>query len=276
MNVPTALRQSAELLEKDNIAAPRLTAEVLLAHALGCTRVDLYARSERELTNIEQLHFGRYLHERLAGKPTQYITGRIEFYGREFRVTPAVFIPRPETELLVEAALRHAGGARRVLDVGTGSGCLAVTMQKEWPQAAVFACDLSRAALEVAQQNACAQGAPVRYFQADLLEACGGGRLDLVVSNPPYVPEEEAAGLPREVRDYEPHLALLAGPRGLDSYRRLLPAAARSLRSGGWLILELGYKSRADVESLLGAEWSDHIVERDLGGFDRVLVLRKR
>ena len=275
MNVATALRQGAELLDKDRIAAPRLTAEVLLAHALGCDRPPLYAHSERELTDLEQLHYGRYLHERLAGRPTQYITGRVEFYGREFRVTPAVFIPRPETELVVEAALRHAAGASRVLDVGTGSGCLAITLQKEWPNARVFACDLAGEALEVARSNAVALAAPVRFFRGDLLEACGADRFDLVVSNPPYIPEEEAAGLPREVRDHEPPVALFAGPGGLDCYRRLIPAAARALRTGGWLILEIGYKSRAAVEALAGPEWSRRVVESDLAGFERVLALRR-
>ena len=147
MDLATALRQGTELLEKDSISAPRLTAEVLLARALRCERVALYAHPERELTSVEQLHFGRYLHERLRRKPTQYITGRQEFSGRMFRVTPAALIPRPETELVVETALRLAPSARRILDVGTGSGCLAITLAKEMPGAMVWASDLSREAL---------------------------------------------------------------------------------------------------------------------------------
>ncbi|MBI3696424.1 MAG: peptide chain release factor N(5)-glutamine methyltransferase, partial [Acidobacteria bacterium] len=221
MDVATALRQGTTILEKDSISAPRLTAEVLLARAIGCERVDLYAHPERELTSVEQVHFGRYLHERLQRKPTQYITGQQEFYGRVFRVTPAALIPRPETELVVETALRLAAGARRILDVGTGSGCLAVTLAKEMPGAVVWASDVSLKALGLAQENARRLEARVDFFCADLLEACGGLALDLIVSNPPYVPEEEMEGLPPEVRDYEPQAALYGGRGGSEFYGRL-------------------------------------------------------
>lgn len=275
MNLSTALRQGVELLAKDHISAPRLTAEVLLAHALRRERAYLYANPERELTAVEQLHFGRYLHERLAGKPTQYITGRQEFYGREFRVTPAVLIPRPETESVVEAALRHAAGAERILDVGTGSGCLAITFKKEWPAAKVFASDISAAALAVARENAGRLDAAVHFLCADVLEACSAKRLDLIVSNPPYVPPDEAAGLSREVRDHEPAVALFAGPCGTELYQSLLSGAARALRPGGWLVMELGYNTRPKVEPLANKEWAECLFERDLAGFDRVMILRK-
>ena len=271
MNVATALAQGVELLERDHIEAPRLTAEVLLAHALACERVYLWAHPERELTDLEQLHYGRYLHERLRRKPTQYITGRQEFYGREFRVTPAVLIPRPETELVVETALEHASGARRVLDVGTGSGCLAVTLQVEWPQAEVFAGDLSAAALAVARENARRLGAKVRFFCGDLLEACAARSFDLVVSNPPYIPLDQARGLPAEVREYEPGVALFG-----DLYGKLLGGAARVLRPGGWLIVELPYDGRERIQALAGEEWEPGIVAPDLAGFDRVLAWRLR
>lgn len=275
MNVSTALQQGAALLEKDGIAPPRLTAEVLLAHALRCERVDLYAHPERELTQVEQVHYGRYLHERLAHKPTQYITGQQEFYGRMFRVTPAVLIPRPETELVVEAALRHAAGSHRILDVGAGSGCLAITLQKELPDALVFASDNSIAALAIARENARRLEANVHFFCADLLEACLASAFDLVVSNPPYVPEEEYAGLAPEVRDHEPASALLAGKIGMDCYERLLVSAAWALRPGGWLIVELGHNTRPKIEPLVASGWSRALFEQDLAGFDRVMVVRK-
>ncbi len=275
MNISTALLQGAALLEKDSISAPRLTAEVLLAHALGCERVDLYARPERELTQVEQVHFGRYLHERLARKPTQYITGQQEFYGRMFRVSPATLIPRPETELVIEAALRHARGSRRILDVGTGSGCLAITLQKEWPDAVVFASDNSVAAIAVARENAGRLAADVHFSCADLLEACGVAAFDLIVSNPPYVPEAEYAELAPEVRDYEPAGALLAGRTGMDCYERLLAGANRSLCLGGWLIVELGHDTRPKIEPLVGDAWSRPAFEPDLAGFHRVMVVRK-
>jgi release factor glutamine methyltransferase len=273
LNLATALRQGTELLEKDSITVPRLTAEVLLAHALGCERAYLYAHPEQELTGVQQLHFGRYLHERLQHKPTQYITGRQEFYGRVFRVTPAVLIPRPETEHVVEEALHRTPGAGVVLDVGTGSGCLAVTLQAELPAALVIACDLAREALAVARDNAARLAAPVRFFCGDLLEAVGPQRVDLIVSNPPYVSEQET--LPPEVAQYEPAAALFAGPDGMSAYRRLLARASTVLRPGGWLVMELGHDSRAKVEALFGAAWSECAVAADLAGIDRVMALRK-
>ena len=273
MNLATALRQGTELLEKDRLTVPRLTAEVLLAHALGCERAYLYAHPEQELTGVQQLHFGRYLHERLQHKPTQYITGRQEFYGRLFRVTPAVLIPRPETEHVAEEALHRAAGVGVVLDVGAGSGCLAITLQAERPSALVIASDVSREALAVACGNAARLGAPVRFFCGDLLEAVGPESLDLIVSNPPYVPDRET--LPPEVADHEPRAALFAGPDGMAAYRRLLAEAPRVLRPGGWLVMELGHDSRAKVEALLGAAWAACAVTADLAGIDRVMALRK-
>jgi release factor glutamine methyltransferase len=273
LNLATALRQGTELLEKDSLTVPRLTAEVLLAHVLGCERAYLYAHPEQDLTDVQQLHFGRYLHERLKHKPTQYITGRQEFYGRLFRVTPAVLIPRPETEHVVEQALHRAGEAGVVLDVGTGSGCLAVTLQAERPAAQVMACDISREALAVARDNAARLAAPVRFFCGDLLEAVRPESVDVIVSNPPYVPEQES--LPPEVAGYEPGAALFAGPDGMSAYRRLLARAASVLRPGGWLIMELGHDSRAKVEALLGSAWAACAVTADLAGIDRVMALRR-
>ena len=274
MNVSTALQQAVELLEQDHIVAPRLTAEVLLAHALRRERAYLYAHPERELTSVEQLHYGRYLHERLKRKPTQYITGRQEFHGLEFRVTPAVFIPRPETEMVVGTALDHAAGAERVVDVGTGCGCLAVTLQKTWARATVFASDVSTAALEVARENARTLDAPVRFFCGDLLDACRDRSLDLIVSNPPYIPE--GSGLPAEVRDYEPSIALFGGPDGLAFYKDLLRAAPRVLRPRGWLIVEIGYDMRPKIEALPGEQWSESKTIQDLAGLDRVMMWQKK
>src|SRR5579872_3712008 len=162
MDIRTALLQGQQLLEQAQVDAPRLNAEVLLAHAIGCNRAWLYAHSDEELRELWWIHYGRYLHQRIQGKPTQYITGRQEFYGREFRVTPDVLIPRPETEHLVETALRLARGARRILDVGTGSGALAVTLQLE-TGGATCATDISPAAAAVARENAGRLGARVDF-----------------------------------------------------------------------------------------------------------------
>jgi release factor glutamine methyltransferase len=273
MTIQTALLQGTKLLEGDAIGAPRLTAEVLLAHALRRERSYLYAHPEEELTETGWIHYGRYLHQRLQGKPTQYITGRQEFYGREFHVTPDVLIPRQETELVVETALKVGRGARRILDVGSGSGAIAITLQLG-THAMVCGTDISSAALAVAAENALKLGARAEFLCCDLMSAIAASSMDLVVSNPPYVPEAERASLQREVRDHEPGLALFAGPTGFEIYERLVADAERVLRPGGWLVLELGYKSRDRVLGMFGQHWRDVRVVPDLAGIPRVLAAR--
>lgn len=269
MTIQTALQQGTELLEK--VHAPRLTAEVLLAHALHRDRSWLYAHPEQELREVEWLHYGRYLHQRLNGKPTQYITGSQEFHGREFRVNPDVLIPRPETEHVIEAALSVCRGARRMVDVGAGSGAIAVTLQLE-TGAFVCATDISRAALCVAVENARRLAAPVAFIECDLLSALRDSSIDLIASNPPYVPLGDKSGLQREIRDYEPEVALFAGESGFEIYEGLITGARRVLRPGGWLVMELGYTSLERVRAMLGAEWSTPRITADLAGIPRVLA----
>ncbi len=253
--------------------APRLTAEVLLAHAMKCERVYFFAHPEQALREVEWIHYGRYLDERIRGKPTQYITGTQEFFGREFRVTRDVLIPRPETELLIETVLRLGPKTGRLVDVGTGSGCIAVTLALE-SEMAVTGVDLSPAALNVARANADKLGASVEFIENDLLSNLGDSVFDVVASNPPYVPLAELSSLQREVRDFEPHLALFAGESGLSVYKRLIPQANRVLKPGGLLVLELGFRL-ADAVASMAADWADVQILNDLAGIPRVLACVK-
>jgi len=273
MTVHTALLQGTRLLEDASIAVPRLTAEVLLAHAMHCERVYLFAHPEQELKEVEWLHYGRYLHERMGGKPTQYITWRQEFYGREFRLTSDVLIPRPETEGLVELARQVAPDARRILDIGTGSGPIAVTLQLE-TGAEVFATEISAQAAAVAADNARRLGAKVGVLVCDLADAIAGARFDLIVSNPPYVPLTVREGLQREVRDYEPHVALFGGETGFEIYDRLVADAPRVLRPGGWLVMELGFGSLPHVRELL-TDWKCTVIQQDLAGIPRIIAAQR-
>jgi len=268
-----ALTQGTELLEKTSVPVPRLTAEVLLCHAMHCDRTYVYAHAEEELPQRAWIHYGRYLDERLKGKPTQYITHRQEFFGRDLYVNEHVLIPRPETEHLVETALAYLRlrPGSTVLDLGTGSGAIAISIALE-SSAPVLASDISLEALSVAERNRRGYGAPVFYFAADLLAPVRLASVDLLVSNPPYVPGSDAANMQAEVRDWEPHVALFAGATGLEIYRRLISQAECAVKPGGRLMLELGYQSLEGVREILQPRWTDVDVIHDLGGWPRVIA----
>jgi release factor glutamine methyltransferase len=263
LTLKQALDQGTDILSRGGIEPARLTAEVLLAHALGRERVYLLTHPEERLAELAWIHYGRWLHERLDGKPTQYITRKQEFWGREFEVGPDVLIPRPETEHVIERALEVGAPDGAAIDVGTGSGCIAVTLALEWRRT-VFASDIGP--LDLARKNALRLGADVEFFQADVLSAVRSAAI--VVANPPYVPAGDA--LPREVRDWEPHRALFAGPDGLDIWRRLVAETPR----GCWLIGEVD--SRADLRPLFGDDWVDFETRADLAGRQRVVSARRR
>jgi release factor glutamine methyltransferase len=274
MTIQTALLQGTQILADAAIPVPRLTAEVLLSHAIRCERVYLFAHPEQELREVEWIHYGRYLHERTQGKPTQYITKRQEFYGREFRVTPEVLIPRPETEHVVEAALAVLRGQAqvlpRLLDVGAGSGAIAITLALE-TGGQVAATEISPGAAAVAARNAEVLGGRVDFAVCDLMSAIANHSIDLIVSNPPYVPLSHRESLQREVRDWEPAAALFGGDHGFEIYDRIAADAPRVLRPGGWLILELGFGCEPHVSNLL-ANWRNLRIEPDLAGIPRVAV----
>jgi release factor glutamine methyltransferase len=271
VTLAVALNQGQKLLADANIQASRLTAEVLLAHAIGCQRSWLYAHSDEQLKELWWIHYGRYLHQRLSGIPTQYITGTQEFYGRDFRVTPAVLIPRPETEHLIEIAIQKP--SKTVLDIGTGSGAIAITLALE-TKAHVTATDISAAALAIATANAAKLQAHVDFVQCDLA-SFQPATFDLIVSNPPYIAESARASLQPEVRDHEPAIALFAGPDGLDLYRRLIPAAEKLLKPGGRLLLELGHDSLEPVRDMLNDSWENIEITHDLAGIPRVVTIIK-
>lgn len=257
------------------IEAPRLTTETLLCEVLSCERSFLYAHPEANLEPDQADRFRQLLERRLAGEPTQYLTGVQEFFGLEFEVCPAVFIPRPETELLVEEAIDHAPPAAKIVDIGTGSGCIAVSIATNRLDGAVLAVERSSDALEVARRNARLHAPSVRFVNGSLLEAFGEGSFDFVVSNPPYVAKRTQPTLQREL-DFEPDLALFGGHDGLEVYRRLIPQALWGLKPGGQLALELGYDSLPGVQALLGEAWTEPVVRNDLAGIPRALRVSKR
>jgi len=271
LTINEALRQGTRLLEEGAVQAPRLTAEVLLSHALRKNRVYLLAHSSDELSELAWIHYGRYLDQRLRGKPTQYITKTQEFYGREFTVSPAVLIPRPETEHVISAAIARIAQGHTILDAGCGSGAIAVTLSLE-TRAETWATDISLDALNVASTNARSLGASVHFVASDWLSAFSSESFDVIVSNPPYVGLHESDGLQREVREHEPHLALFGGETGHENYQRLIHQSARVLRPGGWLIIELGWRSLEPVQAMLGAGWSNIAFDPDLAGIPRVLA----
>jgi len=273
LTISEALRQGTTLLEEAAVPVPRLTAEVLLAHALRRDRVYLIGHSTDELTELAWIHYGRYLHQRIGGRPTQYITKTQEFYGRDFTVSPSVLIPRPETEHVVEAALDRIGARYRIVDVGCGSGAIAVTMALE-SRAEVWATDISLDALSVAAANAQKLEAEVRFVAADLLGPFPPRSFDAILSNPPYVGLHEADGLQREVKDFEPHVALFGGETGAEIYKQIVAEARTVLRPGGWLIFELGWRSLEPVQAILRDGWSGVETIEDLAGIPRVLAAR--
>ncbi|MGH9789468.1 MAG: peptide chain release factor N(5)-glutamine methyltransferase [Candidatus Acidiferrales bacterium] len=285
----SALREAIEQLTAAQVPSASLAAELLLLHVLERDRTFLHAHPEAELSHDQERAYRHLLGCRAEGTPTQYLTGRQEFWGLPFKVERGVFIPRPETEHVVEVTLatvreRLRKPAARIVDVGTGTGCIALALASELPQAELFATEISDEALALARANADALGlsSRVQFLHSDLLDVFltghrspATGHLDLVVSNPPYLSPDEAAHLPREVREHEPAAALFSPDEGLAITRRLIEQAAQLLVPGGHLVLELGYQMSGRVKSLLGDGWANVEVTPDLRGIPRVLAAQR-
>ncbi len=278
------LTWTTDFLREKNSDSPRLDAEVLLAHARGCQRIELYTAFEEETEEPVRTAFRDLVRRRAEGTPVAYLVGHREFFSLTFLVTPKVLIPRPETELLVVRSLDLAKSNSepvRIADIGTGSGVLAVCLAKHLPTCSVTAMEVSPAALEIAKQNAARHevGARIDFVCSDLFAEClDAEEFDLIVSNPPYVASSEMPELDAGVRDHEPHLALDGGEQGTEIIERLVPQAAEHLKPEGWLLIEVSPTNAARVEQLLAAESSlkGHETILDLAGLPRIVQAQRQ
>jgi release factor glutamine methyltransferase len=288
LTIREALRDATALLSGAGIDGARLDAEVLLADALGCDRSKLFLRAEQPIAARALEQFRSLLARRASGEPVAYITGRREFWSRDFLVTPAVLVPRPETELLVETAIGLFEAESqildlklKILDLGTGSGAIAVTLARELDGAEMWATDISSDALEVARSNARRHGVEeqIHFLAGSLFEPVRDrpSFFDAIVANPPYVRRDELVALPRDVRDFEPRVALDGGPDGLDFYRRIIPEAGRYLAAAGFFVVEIGADMDEEVTRLFAAAggYAPPRLCKDYAGKDRVVCARK-
>lgn len=283
MKIFDALAEANGILEEEGIGNSSRDAECLLGHVLDKNRSYIISHSREELLPEKLAKFFSFVNERSQGKPLQYILGFQEFLGMEFEVTPDVLIPRPETELLVEAVRCTVFPVLdpRIMDVGTGSGCIAVSLAVLLPSARIYAVDLSEAALEVARRNAARHHVLPRLvlMHGDLLTLTQrelyAETLDGIVSNPPYISNKDFPGLQREVREWEPKMALVGGECGLSVYERLIPQALRALRPEGFLWMEIGFNMKEDVLRLLDEGWAQIQVKADYNQIPRVVIAQK-
>ena len=322
IDVRTTLKQGLTQLREARVPSFTLAAELLLLHVLGRDRTWIYAHPEEEIPGEDAARYFELIARRANGEPTQHLTGKQEFWGLEFEVTPNVLIPRPETEHVIEVALDRlalrelragrrqtlTGEGLRIADIGTGSGCIAIALAKELPQSAIFATDISSAALAVARRNAARHSVAdrIRFLECNLLDGLaastvgaryivplrpeganfelhesritehGSRSFDLIVSNPPYIGRRGTETLPREVRDHEPEIALYGGEEGHELYADLIAQSAAHLKPSGILILELGHNSLPAVQPLLDSPvWTNIGATNDLAGIPRVLAAER-
>ena len=285
ISIAEALRLAADVLDQNGVGDARREAGALLSHVIGKDRTFLISHAEDQISESEAERFRAVVERRAGGEPAQYIVGSQDFYGRTFRVTPAVLIPRPETELLIEAALAVMNADARICDVGTGSGCIAITLLCERKDARAVAIDVSEEALNIARENASEQsvGTRIEFVRSDCFTALDRKpdlfnlSFDLILSNPPYVSANMLPGLQREVRDHEPQVALSPGEDGLSVIRRLLNDSPRFLRENGHLIMEIGFDQGEAVQQLVDENvWTLKEIRPDLQCIPRIVVLQKK
>ena len=277
-DIKRLIKWSAEYLKKRGIDAPRLTSELLLASALNCSRLDLYLHYDKPLKQEELSAFKVLLKRRLAHEPLPYILGEKEFFSLRFKVTPATFIPRPETERLVEVAVEIIKGGHfsqpYILDWGTGCGAIAICLAKELIGAHIIATDISKEALECAKQNARLHKVSIALIKSRDLGCFKEGYLHFIVSNPPYIRTATLNKLAPEIKDYEPRYALDGGPNGLKYISYLINQCPRYIRKGGWLIMEIGYDQKEDIERLISNSYDPPLFFKDYIGHTRVIALK--
>ena len=306
VDVRTALKRGIAQLRDADVPSFTLAAELLLLHVLGRNRAWIYAHPEDQISAADAERYYALVSRRASGEPTQYLTGKQEFWGLELEVTPDVLIPRPETEHVIEVALdrlalreiragrpqKNDGAGLQIADIGPGSGCIAIALAKELPAATIYATDISSAALGVARRNAARHSAVdrIHFFECNLFRGFTASAaahkspitsdqllsLDIIVSNPPYIGRREAATLMREVREHEPEIALYGGEEGYEVYADLISQAAQQLKTGGIVVIELGHNSLPSVHTILdAANWANVCVTNDLVGIPRVLAAER-
>ncbi|MEX1307084.1 MAG: peptide chain release factor N(5)-glutamine methyltransferase [Eubacteriales bacterium] len=271
------LKAATRQLRQSDISEAELDAKYIVSYVLGVPSNALYTQKSLIVSAHQQRTIARMLKKRIAGEPLQYIIGNQEFYGLVFNVNSKVLIPRPETELLVERALEKAEPVNepRILDLCTGSGCIAVTLKTKLPHAKITASDISSGALRVARRNARQHQAGIRLLKSDLFGRIKS-KFDIIVSNPPYISASDYRSLDRKVRAYEPKMALLSGESGLDAIQSIIKNAKSHLCDGGWLLMEIGHNQRKNVEALMEKErYSEIHTFQDYSGFDRIVIGRK-
>ena len=277
MTIREALVKGTKILNNAGIEAPAVDAGVMLCHVLECDRTYLYAHGDENLNTNSMGNYSLELNRRCAGMPVQYITGNQEFMGLDFHVGPGVLIPRQDTEILVESVIElgiKSRNALKILEIGTGSGCIAVSLAYYMKNSFVIAADISGKALEIAGMNALKHGVSgrIEYIRSNLFDRIGMTGFDIIVSNPPYARRSEISALQREVRDFEPELALDGGEDGLDFYKSIINNAPEYLKENGDLAFEVGINQAGDIVKLMKGRFQDIAVKKDLAGIDRVVL----